>query len=87
MTVSSPSGKLRHARRAGDRIGKRLRQVLNERQIAAGDANHVARLQNVVAANLPLANKGAVAAVQIAERPGAARDKNLGVLAARLVRP
>ena len=64
------------------RIGKRLRQIVHERQVRIADPNDVARLQLIVALNPLAVDERAVAAIEIAQRPLALRLKHLGMVAA-----
>ncbi len=64
------------------RIGKRLGQIVDEDQLRLADADDLAGDQGMVAADFAGADRRAVAAFQIAQRPFALRQKDLGVAAA-----
>src|SRR4029453_16762493 len=59
---------------AGDRVGESLAQILHESQLTLGNADHVARHQSVVSADLPFTHHGAVATVEVAKRPRSAAE-------------
>ena len=64
------------------RTGKRIGQLVDENQLRLADADDVARLQQPVAADHLVADDRAVAAVQVAECPLAARNEHLDVVPA-----
>ena len=66
----------------GVRIGKRLRQIVDEREVRIADANDFAGLQMVVVLDALAVDKCAVAAIEIAERPVATGLKNFSMVAA-----
>ena len=64
------------------RIGKRLRQIVDERQVRIADPHDVARLQLIVGLNPLAVDERAVAAIEVAQRPLALRLEHLGMIAA-----
>ncbi len=72
---------LQRARRAQHRarIGKRLREVIDKSQVRAADADDVARRQHTVLGDPLAIDHRPVAAIQVAQGPGAAGHEHLGV--------
>ena len=65
----------------GAGIGKRQRDIIDERELAMGDANHIAGIQRVVTAYTLAVYHGTVTAVQVSQRPPALGHEDLGVKA------